>query len=175
MGYNLYLVKTLDVLDEANKFTATEWTTLCATHQVAEWLYFDGDAITVKNPSEEQVAALVRIAKSCGWTVQGDDGETYAEDGSFIPSAPAPRPGLLGRLMHFLSRHRTMKATQKLTREITCAFSVGDKVRTTHRSGGVVISVDPSGHHGMGNITVRFPDGVTLSGMFTANGFQKEP
>ena len=82
MGYNLYLVKARNRFDEPNRFTETEWNAICAKHEVADWLSFDGDEIAVKNPSQEQITALVRVAKTCGWTVQGDDGETYADDGS---------------------------------------------------------------------------------------------
>jgi hypothetical protein len=174
MGYDVYLVKTRSLFDEENKFTETEWKTLCAKHRVADWLHYDGDDITVKNPSKEQLVALVRIARSCGWTVQGDDGETYAEDGSLVPAAPLPKPGILSRLKHLLSGHRADKSIENSAQEIACPFSVGDKVCTTYRSGGVVISVDPSGHHGTGSIKVRFPDGTILGGIFAANDFRIE-
>ena len=174
MGYNLYVVKSRGCLDQRNRFTEAEWNEICANHQVADWLCFDGNDITVKNPSREQIVALVHVAKTRGWSVQGDDGESYADDGSSIPAARPPIPTLLCRLRQFLDLYRGTKATPKSVSVAACPFKVGDRVRTTYRSGGVVISADPTGHHGRGSIKVRFPDGATLGGMFRANDFFKE-
>ena len=63
MGYNLYVVKSRGCLDRRNRFTEAEWNEICANHQVADWLCFDGNDITVKNPSREQIVALVHVAK----------------------------------------------------------------------------------------------------------------
>ena len=175
MGYNLYLVKAGNWFDEENKFTPAEWSELRAKPRVPDWLYFDGNKITVKNPSEEQVIEFVGMAKAWGYTVQGDDGETYREDGSHIFPAPPPKAGFFHTLRHAIDERRAKKRIQKSMEGVTCPFQVGDRVRTTHRSGGVVIEVDPKGNQGLGSIRVRFPDGVVLGGMFMANDFYKDP
>jgi hypothetical protein len=175
MGYGVYLVKARNWFDDENKFTETERNVIRARHGVADWLYFGGEQVSVKNPSREEIIALVRIAKTFGWAVQGDDGETYAEDGSPIPVPPSPEQGFFGRLRRLLNEYRVSRAIQKRMRGVGCPFKVGDRVRTTHRRGGVVIEIDPKGHQGMGSIKVTFPDGTILGGTFIANDFRKEP
>jgi hypothetical protein len=56
----------------------------------------------------------------------------------------------------------------------TCPFKVGDKVKTTYRTGGTVIEVDPKANQGLGIIRVRFPDGAEFGGPFLGHDFQRE-
>ena len=57
------------------------------------WIWWFEGNVQVKNPDEEIVGKLWRIAQALGARVQGDDGELYAEDGSVIgEDAPPPPP-----------------------------------------------------------------------------------
>lgn len=47
-------------------------------------------------------------------------------------------------------------------------------MKSIHRTGGVVIKVDKAGNSGLGQIDVRFPDGVVISGIFPDGGFECE-
>ena len=48
------------------------------------WIYHTGDRIVAKNPDEEMIGKMCRIASLLNAKVQGDDGETYAEDGTIV-------------------------------------------------------------------------------------------
>ena len=165
MGYNLYFVKHGNWYEPGNKFFQQEWSRLKESGQLPDWIYFENGVITVKSPTQEQVTTFARLAKTHGWSVQGDDGETYSEDGTPI-RASAARPGvvstILGPLRHFLAKRKS------------CPFNLGDRVRTTLRTGGVVIEIDAKAHHGLGSIKVRFPDGSELGGFFVGHDFRKE-
>lgn len=173
MGYNLYFVKHGNWYEPGNKFVQEEWSRLKKSGQLPDWVYFENGVITVKSPTQEQVTTFARLAKTHGWSVQGDDGETYSEDGTPI-RASAARPGvvstILGPLRHFLAKRKI----QRSMKGVVCPFNVGDRVRTTFRTGGVVIGIDAKAHHGLGSIKVRFPDGSELGGFFVDHDFRKE-
>ena len=48
------------------------------------WIYHSGDCIEAKNPDEEILQKLHRIATMLGAKVQGDEGECYDSDGNMI-------------------------------------------------------------------------------------------
>lgn len=173
MGYTLYLVKDNRPDADESVFSAADWRSMNETHPLSPWAYFDGTSVSVKNPTPDQIIALVQAARSHGWWVRGDDGEFYGEDGSPIPSSPTPA----GRIDRVVQRARDFFAGRKLKRAtagLPCPFAVGDRVRTTYRTGGTVIKVDEKANHGMGGIKVRFPDGTVLGGSFVGHDFAKE-
>lgn len=176
MGYDVHLVKKGDWFDTEDKFTEEDWEVLQKEMPASDWLYFDNGSITVKSPTQEQVAELARIAKSHNWSVQGDDGERYDEGGLPIAEPPEPpaRPGFIRALLNPIQEFRAKRAIQRSMKGTVCPFEVGDKVRTPFRAGGVVIEVDEKGNHGLGSIKVRFPDGTVLGGLFVNHGFEKE-
>ena len=170
MGYNVYLVRPGRGRD--SKFGRDEWDRLRASGRLADWIYFEDGAITVKSPTREQVVAFVGLARAHGWSVQGDDGETYDTDG-----VPVPAPAHSGFLAATLAPLRDLLARRSIRRSmrgVVCPFQVGDPVRTTFRTGGVVIAVDPKANHGLGSIEVRFADGLVLGGFFVSHDFRKE-
>jgi hypothetical protein len=68
--------------------------------------YFGGE-ITAKNPDPALVRKMVQLAQVLGAAVQGDDGESYGEDGNPVgSSAPAPR-GLLSIFRGWFQRRST--------------------------------------------------------------------
>lgn len=105
--------------------------------------------------------------------MQGDDGETYGEDGA-PTRASAARPGVLSTILGPLRQFLDKRKIQRSMQGVVCPFSVGDRVRTTFRTGGVVIAIDAKAHHGLGSIKVRFPDGSVLGGFFVGHDFRKE-
>jgi hypothetical protein len=173
MGYNLYVVKRGHWYEPGNRFGQEEQSRLKASGQLPDWVYFDDGVITVKSPTEEQVVTFVRFAKTHGWFVQGDDGEAYDEEGTPIP-ASATGPGLVSTLLRPLRHFLAKKKIERSMKGVVCPFRVGDRVRTTFRTGGVVIDVDEKAHHGLGSIKARFPDGSVLGGFFVGHDFQKE-
>jgi hypothetical protein len=173
MGYNLYFVKHGNWYEPGNKFFQEEWSRLKESGQLPDWIYFHDGAITVKSPTQEQVTTFARLAKTHGWSVQGDDGETYGEDGA-PTRASAARPGVLSTILGPLRQFLDKRKIQRSMQGVVCLFSVGDRVRTTFRTGGVVIAIDAKAHHGLGSIKVRFPDGSVLGGFFVGHDFRKE-
>ena len=172
MGYNLYLAKP-DGRPAPGEFSREEWDGLRATTEIPDWVYFEDGAITVKSPTDEQVRTFVRLAAVHGWTVRGDDGETYDADGAAMPAA-AEKPSLLEAALRPLREFLAGRKLRRSMRDVVCPFVVGDRVRTTFRTGGVVIDVDANAHQGLGSITVRFPDGAVVGGYFVGHDFSKE-
>ena len=116
--------------------------------------------------------AFVGRARSHGWSVQGDAGETYDTDG-----VPVPAPANSGFLAATLGPLRDLFARRSIRRSmrgVVCPFRVGDPVRTTFRTGGVVITVDAKANHWLGSIEIRFADGSVLGGFFVSHDFRKE-
>jgi hypothetical protein len=172
LGYNLYLVQS-NGRAASDQFSREEWNRLRATPAIPDWVYFEDGAITVKSPTDEQVRAFVRLAAANGWMVQGDDGETYDVAGAAAP-APAEKAGFLDAALKPLRAFLAGRKLRRSMRDVVCPFVVGDRVRTTFRTGGVVTGVDPNAHHGLGSITVRFPDGSVLGSYFVGHDLSKE-
>src|SRR5688572_14145577 len=138
MGYEVHVVKTENWTHDENRFSRAEWDEILDKYASAStWLYFDGEGISVKNPSKEQVVTLVRIATQRGWRLQGDDGEEYGPDGNEIPEEPTPpvRRPLWNPIREWLETRRAMKDVGP------CPFKAGDRVRYFART-GVVTKVD---------------------------------
>ena len=173
MGYNLYLVKRGNWWDTAARFGPEEWGSLRAARPLPDWIALEDGTITVKSPTREQAAAFVGLARDQGWSVQGDDGETYGPDGVPI-LVPAARPGFFAAALKPLRDLVARRSIRRSMRGVVCPFQVGDRVRNTFRTGGVVIAVDAKGNHGLGSIKVRFPDGVVLGTLFVAHDWRKE-
>jgi hypothetical protein len=159
MGYDLHLLKP------DGTFTESEYEALRAADPELDALYFSDGQITLKNPSEQQVEAMVAAARGRGWAVEGDDGERYGEEGPARPEPP-------WRESWGEALARWLRSLRQPTP--TCPFKVGDKVSMLYRTGGIVIEVDPRGNHGAGRITVRFPDGAEFGGMFEGHAFERE-
>ena len=172
MGYNLYLVKHGNWWDADARFGREEWDRLQA-FRLPDWVYFEDGTITVKSPTPDQAVAFAGIARAHGWSVQGDDGETYGTDGVPIPASPV-RPGFFAAALRPAREFFARRSIRRSMRGVVCPFEVGDLVRTTLRTGGVVIAVDPTANHGLGSIKVRFPDGFVLGGFFVGHDFRKE-
>lgn len=173
MGYNLYFVKRGNWYEPDSRFGQEEWGRLKESGLLPDWVHFDDGVITVKSPTKEQVVTFVRFAKTHGWFVQGDDGETYDDDGAPLRASAIPS-GLLSTILKPLRHFLDKRKIQRSMKGVVCPFRVGDSVRTTFRTGGVVIDVDEKAHHGLGSIKVRFPDGSVLGGFFVGHDFQKE-
>jgi hypothetical protein len=172
VGYNVYLVRPGRGRAADSKFGRDEWDRLRASGRLPDWIYFEDGAITVKSPNREQVVAFVGLARSHGWSVQGDDGETYDTDGVAVP-APA-NSGFLAATLGPLRDLFARRSIRRSMRGVVCPFQVGDPVRTTFRTGGVVTAVDAKANHGLGSIEVRFADGSVLGGFFVGHDFRKE-
>ena len=169
MGYEVHLVKTESWTDDENRFLQTEWDEILSKYvSASEWLYFDGEGISVKNPSKEQIVTLVRIANQRGWKVQGDDGEDYGADGNEIPEEPGPpiRRPPWNPIREWLETRRLMKDVGP------CPFKVGERVRYFART-GVVKGIDKRANHGTGRITVRFENGDEHNFLFFGHGLEK--
>ena len=173
MGYNVYLVKHGNWWDAEARFGREEWDRLRASRPLPEWVSFEEGTITVKSPTREQVVAFVGLARDAGWSVQGDDGETYGANGAPAPESPE-RPGFLTAALQPLKEFFAKRSIRRSMRGVVCPFQVGDRVRTTFRTGGVVIAVDANANHGLGSINVRFSDGTVIGGFFVGHDFHRE-
>ena len=173
MGYSLYLVKRGNWWEADARFGREEWDRLEASRQLPDWISFEDGAITVKSTIQEQVVAFVTLARAHGWSVQGDDGETFGTDGVPVLASP-PRPGFFAIALRPLRKFFARRSIRRSMRGVVCPFKVGDLVRTTLRTGGVVIAVDAKANHGLGSIKVRFPDGFVLGCLFVGHDFRKE-
>ena len=173
MGYNLYLVKRGDWWDANARFGAEEWDRLRASRPLPGWVSFEDGTITVKSPTREQIIEFVGLARAAGWSVQGDDGEIYGADGAPVPG-PLARPGIFTVALQPLREFFARRSIRRSMRGVVCPFQVGDLVRTTLRTGGVVIAVDATANRGLGSIKVRFSDGTVVGGFFVGHDFRKE-
>lgn len=173
MGYILYLVKQGNWWDSAGRFGPEDWGRLRAARPLPDWITFEDGTITVQSPTREQVMAFASLARDHGWSVQGDDGETYGPDGAPI-AAPAAKPGFFAAALKPLKALIAKRSIRRSMRGVVCPFQVGDRVRNTFRTGGVVVAIDAKANHGLGSIKVRFPDGVVLGTAFVGHDWRKE-
>ena len=146
----------------------------CFPEGSADYVYYADGNITCKNPSEEQLATLAKIAYTHGWRLRGDDGECYDDNGQVIAEAAPKEDGFFGRIKNMFAERRAARQLAAEMAGVESVFTVGDRVRSIHRSGGVVIKVNKSGNAGLGEIAVRFPDGAVISGIFPDGGFEPE-
>ena len=174
MGYDVHLEKPEIGGLQADEFSDREWRAFQQKHPGVDFVYFANGKITCKNPSEEQLATLAKIAYAQGWRLRGDDGEYYDNNGRLIAAVAAPEPGFFGRLRNIFAERRAARELAADMAGVECAFRVGDHVRLIHRTGGVVVKVDKAGNSGLGQIDVRFPDGAVISGIFPDGGFERE-
>jgi len=173
VGYNVYLVKRGSWWDADARFGREEWDRLRASRPLPDWVSFEDGTITVKSPTREQILAFVGLARDEGWSVQGDDGETYGADGLPVPEPPA-RSGFFAAALQPLREFFAKRSIRRAMQGVVCPFRVGDPVRTTLRTGGVVIAVDANANHGLGSIKVRFSDGTVIGGFFVGHDFHNE-
>jgi hypothetical protein len=174
MGYDVHLEKPEIGGQQVDQFSDREWRAFQQKHPGVDYVYFANGTITCKNPSEEQLATLGKIAYAQGWRLRGDDGEYYDDSGRLIAEAPAPEPGFFGRVRNIFAERRAARELAAEMAKVECAFRVGDHVKLIHRTGGVVVKIDKAGNSGLGQIDVRFPDGAIMSGIFPDGGFERE-
>ena len=173
MGYDVHLVKPELGGQEAEDISEREWQSFQKTHAAVDYAYHADGKITCKNPSEEQLATLAKIAFAQGWRLRGDDGEYYDDSGRVIAEV-TPKPGIFGAIKNIFAERRAARELAAEMAGVESVFKVGDRVKSIHRRGGVVIKVDKAGNSGLGQIDVRFPDGTVISGMFPDGGFERE-
>ncbi len=173
MGYDVHLVKPQIGSQEADEISEREWQSFQKKHATVEYVYYAGGQISCKNPSEEQLATLAKIAFTQGWRLRGDDGEYY-DDGGRVISEVTPKQGIFGAIKNIFAERRAARELAAEMEAVESVFKVGDRVKSIHRSGGVVIKVDKAGNSGLGQIDVRFPDGAVISGIFPDGGFERE-
>lgn len=173
MGYDVHLVKPEIGGRAADDVTDREWRTFQTKHASLDYVYYAEGKITCKNASEEQLATLAKIAFAQGWRLRGDDGEYYDDSGRVIPEV-TPKQGIFGAIKNIFAERRAARELAAEMEGVESVFKVGDRVKSIHRSGGVVIKVDKAGNSGLGQIEVRFPDGVVISGIFPDGGFERE-
>ena len=174
MGYDVHLVKPEIGGQMADAVSDGEWQAFRRKHAGVDYVYYADGKITCKNPSEEQLATLAKIAFTQGWRLRGDDGEYYDDHGQVIVEPPAAKPGFFDRIMNVFAEQRAARELAAGMAGVESIFRVGDRVRSIHRRGGVVIKVDKAGNAGLGQIDVRFPDGAVISGIFPDGGFSRE-
>jgi hypothetical protein len=174
MGYELHLVKNGHWFDEENKFTESEWKGL-QKQSIPEWVYFSNGDISVKNPKKSQIITLVEIAKNNGWTVQGDDGETYSKNGTPIP-AEGEKPSIFEPLKNLIREYKAKRKIKQMMKGVVCPFKIGDKVRALGAAQtGIVTEVDYKANHGIGSFTVKMENGTTCKAFgFHAHTYKKE-
>jgi hypothetical protein len=174
MGYDVHLVKPEIGGQQPDKVSEREWQAFQKKHPGIDYVYYGDGTITCKNPSEEQLTALAKIAFAQGWWLRGDDGEYYDDSGQVIVEPAAAKPGFFGRVRNAFAERRAARELAADMADVACVFRVGDHVRLIHRTGGVVVKIDKAGNSGLGQIDVRFPDGAVTSGIFPDGGFERE-
>lgn len=175
MGYELHFVKKGRWFDEENKFTESEWKDLRDKGSIPEWVCFGAGDISVKNPDTCQIIAFVAIAKGNGWSVQGDDGESYSDNGEPIP-VPEEKPGIFEPIKKFIREYKAKRKIKQMMRGVVCPFKIGDKVRMLGAAqSGIVSGIDYKANHGFGSFTVKLENGTIHKTVgFHAHTFQKE-
>lgn len=173
MGYDVHLVKPQIGGQDADEVSGREWRAFQKKHSGIDYVYHAEGKISCKNPSEEQLAELAKLAYANGWRLCGDDGEYYDDSGQVI-AEQAAKPGFFDRIKNVFAERRAARELAAEMAGVESVFKVGDRVKSIHRTGGIVIRVDRRGNSGLGEIRVRFPDGAEISGMFPDGGFERE-
>ena len=174
MGYDVRLVKPELSALGAEPITDREWRAFQERHAAVDYVYFSNGAIICKNPSEEQLLVLAKLAYEKGWHLRGDDGEYYDQHGNFSQAQPQ-KAGFFRSIKDAFAQRRAARELAADMAGVESVFKVGDRVKLLHRTGGVVIKIDKAGNSGLGEIRVRFPDGAIVTGMFPDGGFEPEP
>jgi hypothetical protein len=174
MGYELHLVKNGSWFDEENKFTETEWKSL-QKQSIPDWVYFSSGDISVKNPKKSQIITFVKLAKNNSWIVQGDDGETYSENGAPIP-AEDEKPSIFEPIKFLIREYKAKRKIKQMMKGVICPFKIGDKVRALGAAQtGIVTEIDYKANHGIGSFTVKMENGTTWKTFgFDAHTYKKE-
>jgi hypothetical protein len=173
MGYDVRFAKPQLPGQPEDVFDEDEWRAFQAKHPGMNHLYFDGGRIVCKNPSESQLVHLAKLAYEKGWRLRGDDGEYYDDNGQVIQEQQ-PSRGWLSRVTDYFANARAARELEQEMHDVECVFKLGDRVRSTHRTGGVVTRIDKQANSGLGIIEVTFPDGAVIGGMFPDGGFEPE-
>lgn len=173
MGYDVHLVKPEIGGQAADEVSDREWRAFQSKHASVDYVYYVDGKITCKNPSDEQLATLAKIAFAQGWRLRGDDGEYYDDSGGVI-SEVTSKPGFFGAIKNIFAERRAAREVAAGMEGVESVFKVGDRVKSIHRRGGIVIKVDKAGNSGLGQIDVRFPDGAVIGGIFPDGGFERE-
>ena len=144
-----------------------EWRAHPRAEQV--WIsYFEGN-LSIKNPDEECLAKMRRIAKALDARVQGDDGEFYDDDRP--PAHAAPRESLFKRLSGAFAGF--FRAAAQPASNITLDFEVGDRVKDTWGTLHTVIAIQRTANHGTGIILTRRDDGQELGHAMFAHDLKR--
>ena len=150
MGYDVHLVKPEIGGREADEVSEREWDSFQKKHASVDYVYYADGRISCKNPSEEQLAELAKLAYAKGWRLRGDDGEYYDDTGQVIADSPPKDEGFFSRLKNIFAERRAARELAADMATVESVFKVGDRVKFLHRTGGVVIRVDKRGNFGPG-------------------------
>lgn len=174
MGYELHLVKAGKWFDEESKFTKSEWENMRSKQTVPEWVYFSSGNISVKNPEKPQIVELVKIAIEKGWSVQGDDGESYSENGEPI-SVEVDKPSIFEPIKKFIREYKAQRNINQMKKSVVCPFKIGDKVKALGAvQTGIVTKIDYKANHGIGSFSVKLQNGIVDKTFgFEAHVYQK--
>lgn len=147
----------------------TEWRHHSSGHPV--WFSYFKGSLSVKNPDDECLAKMRRIAKRLHARVQGDEGEFYDEQ----QETPSFLKRLYSKMTTFRHSEHQAHTPRRSSRIVpvdpaTLGFGIGDVVRDTWGNEHVVTEIDPQAEHGLGIIkTQRLSDGVVLGAAMVAH------
>jgi hypothetical protein len=192
MGYNLYITRRKDWMDEGGPgISIEEWRSYVESdaelrmddslgehvavwsgpsNEAVSWLGWTGGNLETKNPDQPLVRKMIAIAAALGAKVQGDDGERYDRPG---PGEPLLSPGLLERAKGLWSRLTARPLTPMDPSQLP--FRVGDRVRDVFSQEATITGIDVRAEHGAGVITVRYDDGRVVHSVAFAHGFERIP
>jgi hypothetical protein len=173
MGYDVRFEKPPMPGQDAEQFTEREWQAFKSKHPRIDFVNFADGTMACKNPSDEQLVEMAKLAYAKGWRLRGDDGEYYDDEGQVIQEQP-PAQGWIARVKNVFANARAARELENEMRDVECPFKIGDRVKSAHRRGGVVTRIDKRANSGLGIIEVTFPDGSMIGGMFPDGGFEPD-
>jgi hypothetical protein len=141
----------------------TEWRR--HSSRLPVWFSYSKGNVSVKNPDEECLAKIRKVAAHLHARIQGDDGEIYGEDNEPTKSPTLSCGARMKRWFAYLRPQRPLKLEHK-----PLPFDVGDRVRDVWGNQHTVIAIDPRTEHGTGVIRTRRDDGTELFHMMIAHG-----
>jgi hypothetical protein len=197
MGYDLHITRKANWGDDDGPaITEAEWRTIIEVdpelsldtetrcimtdgeYVFAAWngepgvLGFYRGEISSKNPEKPLIAKMVRIAQALGAQVQGDDGEIYREDGTWMrPESAAPdsvSPNLLSRIGLWFRRRQVARELW----EAAPVFRVGQRVKNLSGELGTVLHVNRKANGGLGSVRIRLDDGREQHLAYVASGLE---
>ena len=92
---------------EADEISGREWQSFQNKHAAVDYVYYAAGQISCKNPSEEQLATLAKMAFTQGWRLRGTTAND--DDSGRVISEVTPKQGIFGAIKNIFAERRAAR------------------------------------------------------------------